>query len=212
MSVARRDGANPECRRSLLLKHLFILSSQHPVRELLQRQSGHGRAERVCVGENDCGADCDRRRRLETVPGQCAALAERLRQSDTAAGRDGGRILYGPVGVRWLEQSELRDGGDQKSQPEFATFDYDWHSVGHAVLCADQFVVFGGHVAHRDGGIGSGGGDVRSSDSRVVGVADAAECDDQHVWQCEWNAVCRWQVSCEGALFQYAYGCDGIQN
>lgn len=131
-----------------------------PPGQLLQRQPGDGRPERLHrrQAHSDPG---DRGGRLvQAHPGQHAAPEEPVRQH-----RGGGRgrgagglqrrqaghgVLHGPLGLRRLEQPQLRDRGDKGPVEEPAAVHHDRHTPGDALLRPHQRLLSRGHVAPRD--------------------------------------------------------------
>ena len=135
----------------------------HPPGQLLQRQPRHWRAERLYRRQADRDPGDRGRRLVQTATGEHAAFAsvERVRhdrggdarradQDDIQRREVGHCVLHGPLGLRRLEQFELRDGGDQGPLEEPAKVHHDRDTAGDAVLRVDQRVVSGGDVAPRD--------------------------------------------------------------
>lgn len=90
------------------------LSSDHHVHKLLQRKLGHRSAKRVYGCEAGSCFRGGRRGCVQDHSGTYRTLSELFRKHDHKHGWRGDSILLGTVGVRWLEQSQLRHGRNKK--------------------------------------------------------------------------------------------------
>lgn len=88
---------------SINLNMIFIYFSLHFVCQLLQCQFGHGCAEYIYSGQNGCGIGYYFGRCIQTISGQCTIFAKCIYFTDAAIRCDSSCILYGFVGIRWLE-------------------------------------------------------------------------------------------------------------
>jgi len=97
-----------------LIIYIICLSSDHHVHKLLQRKLGHRSTKFVYGCEAGSCFRGGRRGCVQDHPGTYWTLSELFWKHDHKHGWRGDGVLLGTVGVRWLEQSQLRHRRNKK--------------------------------------------------------------------------------------------------
>ena len=85
------------------------------------------------------------------IPRQCGQHHQQRLQHQPQPGQLCHRLLLRAVGLRRMEQPQLRHGGDHQSQEEFAPLHCHRHPHGDHLLPPGQHLLPDGYVPQRDG-------------------------------------------------------------
>jgi len=109
------EAQDQNCHATLKqIIRVICLSSDHHLHKLLQRKLGHRSAKRVYGCEAGSCFRGGRRGCVQDHPGTYWTLSELFWKHDHKHGWRGNGVLLGTVGVRWLEQSQLRHRRNKK--------------------------------------------------------------------------------------------------